>query len=229
MIYRLINGDSVIGSVISKFNIDNSDWIAKSPQWILDCLDDIRIVSDLETHESELTIVDNKILLPCDIKSLKGVVYNDTRVYAEDSLDGKTDGVTYKLLNNNYLLFNRNYTFDNGETALLYWKGFPISDTSIYNIPFPMIPDNSDLVEAISYYILMLYLQHGYKHPVFDLNSNNMFTNPALKYYGADNKSGLRLVARNSVKTLNADERYNLNQRLSMLNSNEASKREKLI
>jgi hypothetical protein len=66
---------------------------------------------------------------------------------------------------------------------------------------------------------------HGYKHKVFDLNSNNPFTNPALRYYGADEKSGLRLVARNSINTPDKNAMENIQDRAASLNTNSVARR----
>ena len=120
MIYRLINGEQVIAKVISNFNLDNSDWIAKSPQWILDGLSDIRVTSNLETQSREVEIVDRKITLPCDIKSLVNIEYNGERVIREEIVTGEDKvSLTYQLLHNNDVLFNTKF-FNRGDTAKVY-------------------------------------------------------------------------------------------------------------
>ncbi len=225
MIYRLINGEQVIAKVISNFNLDNSDWIAKSPQWILDGLSDIRITSHLEVQSKEVEIVDRKITLPCDIKSLVNIEYNGDRVIREDIVTGEdSEDLTYQLLHNNDVLFNSTY-FYNGDVATIYFKSLPMTISPIYNIYIPSVPDNFDVIEALTYYVLMKYLLHGYKHKLFNLESNNLITNPSLRFYGPDMKSGLRLVARNSINSPDKDAQSNIQDRAAMLNENPVGRR----
>lgn len=47
-----------------------------------------------------------------------------------------------------------------------------------YDCEVPYIYDNGTLLEALSWYILFKYLSRGSKHPVYDLKSNNQYTNP---------------------------------------------------
>lgn len=220
MIYRLVNGEAVIAQVISDFNIDNSDWIIKSPKWILDCMEDIRVVSHLEPQTINKEIVNNKVELPCHIKNLKAVIYNDAQIDREDIIDNESDTLTYRLLGNNYIELNTNIYFPNGDKVEIIYQSLPVVKSTLYNVFMPMIPDNFDVINAAANYVLIKYLQQGYSHAVYSLNNNNIYTNPALAYYGPDNKSGLRMVARNSINSLDADTMYNIQNRLHSLNSN---------
>jgi len=226
MIYRLINGEQVLAKVISMFNLDTSDWIAKSSQWMLDGLSDIRIAANLEIQHKEVLIVDRKAKLPCDIKTLLNVEYKGEYLDRADIVTGEDINNTYQLLHNNYIMLN-NIHFYPHETVTFYFKGLPITLSPTYNIYLPEVPDNFDVIQALSYYILIQYLMHGYTHNVFSLNSNNPFTNPALKYWGADEKSGLRLVARNSVNTPDKNAMENIQDRAASLNTNRIARRHK--
>jgi len=225
MIYRLINGEQVLAKVISNFNLDNSDWIAKSPQWMLDGLSDMRITGNTETYHKTVEIVDRKAKLPCDIKSLVNVEYQGMPMDREDIVTGiKTDTLTYQLLHNDYILLNQEYFYPH-ETVTFYFKSLPMTLSPTYNIYLPEVPDNFDVIQALTYYILMQYLMHGYTHKIFNINNNNPFTNPALKYYGADEKSGLRLVARNSINSLDKNAMENVQDRAASLNTNPSARR----
>lgn len=225
MIYRLINGEQVLAKVITMFNIDNSDWIAKSSQWLLDGLSDMRITANTETYSRTVEIVDRKAKLPCDIKSLVDVEYNNERITRENITTGiKDDVLTYQLLHNNYILLNQDYFYPD-ESVTFYFKSLPITLSKLYNVYLPEVPDNFDVIQALAYYVLTQYLMHGYKHTIFDLNSNNSFTNPAIIYYGLDRKSGLRLVARNSINSLDAHAMENLQDRAASLNTNPEARR----
>lgn len=220
MIYRMINGEQAIANTIADYNIDNADWIAKCPKWINDCLDDLKIISDFETFVEDIQIIDNKVLLPCAIKSLKAVQVNDIEFTVEDTITGRnSDEYTYTILNNSYILFNTNLIFTNGSKATIYYKMFPLKLSSLYNIYIPSIPDNQDVMNAISMFILTKYLQNGYTHKVFNLNNNNPYTNPALAYNGADGFSGLKLKARNSVKKMDRNTMLTVEYRQAMLNN----------
>lgn len=225
MIYRLINGEQVLAKVITTFNIDNSDWIAKAPQWILDGLSDMRVTSQTEIYSKTVDIVDRKAKLPCDIKSLVSVSYKGDQLSKETITTGiKNDILTYQLLHNNYILLNQEHFYPH-ETVTFYFKSLPMTLSPLYNIYISSVPDNHDVITALTYYVLMQYLMYGYSHKIFSLNDNSQFTNPALIYYGADRMSGLRLVARNSINSLDADGMANLQDRAASLNTNRAARR----
>jgi hypothetical protein len=221
MVYKEVNGEQVLARTISTFNIDNSDWIAKSPKWIDECLKDLKLISELEIRYEDCTIVDNKFLLPCDSDSVQAIEYNETYVDLTDTITGKnSDYLSMQFVNNNYGLLNLNLTFDEGETVRVYYKGVNLKASKLYNILIPNVPDNDDVFEAMSYFILIRYLQNGYTHPIYNLNSNSHVTNPFLLYYGYDNITGLRIRARNSAKKLNKLQMNNIIARQRSLNEN---------
>lgn len=47
-----------------------------------------------------------------------------------------------------------------------------------YDCEVPYIYDNGTLLEALSWYILFKYLSRGSSHPVYNLKSQNQYTNP---------------------------------------------------
>lgn len=62
-----------------------------------------------------------------------------------------------------------------------------------YDCEVPYIYDNGTLLEALSWYILFKYLSRGSKHPVYDLKSNNQYTNPFAQwmYYKSKAKTSV--------------------------------------
>lgn len=224
MIYQQVKGELVLAQVISDYNIDSSDWIAKSPKWIQDCLSDLRILSEMELQKETITVIDNKVLLPCEIKSLETVEYNGYEITREEITTNKSTHLTYQLLHDSYIKFPDEVYFTNGDTVTIYWKGYRTSLSTKYNIFMPDVPDNQDVINACAVYILLKYLHHGYTHSVFNLRESSPYTNPAVMYAGFDGKSGLKLIARNSAKTLDKAEMDYISARASTLNENPISR-----
>ena len=71
---------------------------------------------------------------------------------------------------------------------------------------FPLIPDDENLINAITFTCLTNILMRGYKHAILNLTSNNEFTNPGLaakKYIP---------MARNSCNTLSISAKRTLSK-----------------
>ena len=92
MIYNLVQADEVVARLDNDFNINQGDYISRIPQWIYQCLRDLRIhlgivskayVADIENYSCEL---------PTDIENLIGIEYNGCR------LDRRAGG-QYKFIN----------------------------------------------------------------------------------------------------------------------------------
>jgi len=207
MIYRQINSSIVITSVIERFNITDSDWIPRSNSIINKCLSDLKITKYLEKQSIDLPVTEYKFELPCDLKSVKCVSIDGERIEKSTSLVGINESgiLTYELLNNNFGILLTDDSRYKECTITLEYKGFTMELDTDYNLYFPIIPDNQDVIEAMSFYILINILQRGYKHSVYSLESNSPVTNPHYIYYGVNNKSGLRKKARLSIGANDVD------------------------
>ena len=81
---------------------------------------------------------------------------------------------TYILVHNKL-----EFTFDTGDIWIYYYK-FPIEYSESFACKAPLVPDNENVLEYITYSIIKHMLQRGYKHPVYNLADSNPFTNVGL-------------------------------------------------
>lgn len=58
-----------------------------------------------------------------------------------------------------------------------------------YDCEVPYIYDNGTLLEALAWYILFKYLSRGSSHPVYDLKSQNPYTNPFAQWINLKSKA----------------------------------------
>ena len=58
-----------------------------------------------------------------------------------------------------------------------------------YDCDVPYIYDNGTLLDALSWYILFKYLSRGSSHPVYDLKSQNPYTNPYVQWLNLKSKA----------------------------------------
>jgi hypothetical protein len=82
----------------------------------------------------------------------------------------------YVLLNNRKIECN----IEDGYIWIHYYK-FPYEYDDDHGINLPFVPENEEVIEYITSYIMLCMLQRGYKHPTYNLESNNEFTNVGLK------------------------------------------------
>ena len=186
MIYNTVNGAKIIGRVFNKFKPDYSDWVVSAPQWIGDALSIMGIYMQFEPYTLAVEVANHRAKIPCDIKALEVVEYENCRLPRNNST-AKTGicNVTQRLhptakysLNNNGFIET---TFESGEVKFHY-KRLPTSYNATYNIEFPLVPDEFVVEDSISWYILYMMMAGGYKHPVFSLEAKLEHLNPFIMW-----------------------------------------------
>lgn len=204
--YKYIKGKELLGRVAVDFTIDTSQWIHSAPLWIADALAQLKIINTFQYATKEVDVVGHRCELPCNLKLLIAVEYDGRRLrrlgvfnnMSADSLLDRGYSVEegYELVGDNWITT----TFEEG--TIIYHYRVPAADyDKVNDVLIPKIPDDPYVIEALKWYIILHLLYKGFKHPVFDLNSNNEFTNPGLQW----EKNKKR--ARNSVNIIDADER----------------------
>lgn len=198
------SGAEVIGRIENDLQLDNSDWIAKAPLWIVDILADMDILPAMEDVKVNVNIVDYQCAIPVNLKLLVRLVVNNipltphlanNQKFKEDS-SMLNHATKYSVLNNTYITFG----VETG-VATFYYKVPAVELITEYNIVMPKVLNNNHVFETIKWGILVKMIHNGYKHPLFTLASNNPFVNPALLYASEIKK------ARNNTSIMDASER----------------------
>lgn len=134
-----------------------------------------------------------------DTRVLSGNVTDIKRYDYMTILNAEEDNTYYYVLTSNKIESN----LENGNIWIYYYK-FPLEYSDAYSIEVPLIPDNEEVIEFITLYIIVTMLQKGIKHPVYDLTSNNEFINIGLKLKKA------KIPALNSANAFDKDKSNNI-------------------
>lgn len=214
MQYKVINSSIIIAYIQNKYSVDNTYWLSSAPFWIYLAVEDIGCHPFIKSEMSEdVSVEDYKAILPCDLKLLDAIIYENYRlpkmgkpIGRQASMVPYTDhpSHSYELRGDNYIIT----TFETGTINYIYRK-LPIEQDDKTGLWYPLIPDKEPVKEAIEKYILYLILQKGYPVKGFSLKEVNPATNPYLAYFGDTNRGirSLRKVARNSLINIDSDTR----------------------
>jgi len=204
MVTQFISSKEIIARVDNNFTIDFSDWIHSAPLWIADALALIQTTMVWESTTTDVEITGHVGLLPCNIKALRGVVYNKERLYTTTKMyNSLLDSVGLFSSEHSYELSgNRNIitTFEEGTITVIYYRPM-VEYWKEHNVYLPIIPDNMVLIEAIKWFILKRLLEKGAKHPIFSLRESNVYINPAMAWEQYSRK------AKNSLNLFTPDQR----------------------
>jgi len=218
MIYKKINSKVIISRILDTYNLNAESFVSRVPNWIYNAMRSIKVSDNLIPAVVYSTVRDYKCVIPDNTIELEAVTYNGFRLpridYINQSVSSEMDDnyhptLKYQLDNNGYIIT----TFRNGNIRF-YIKTFPLSFDADSNIFFPLIPDNEELHTALEWYILRQLLYRRYNLPGLSLRDNNPFTNPALAW------EKHKLIARNSLVSLDTDDREAISRMLRSLLSN---------
>lgn len=209
--YKFISSKVCVARIMNDVSTDQTDWIARSPEWINQCLGQIGIYANLENAREEVTVEEYKAELPCDIKLLRAIEYEKYRLPAigryinskfPEDIENQTHPVhSYELNLDGYIVT----TFEEGD-IIIHYKRLPLDYDVEMGIYFPKIPDVEKIIDTICDYIKMKMLQRNIPIPGMSLRENNEFTNPGISY-----KNKIK-GARNSVNAMDADAREQLSR-----------------
>lgn len=91
---------------------------------------------------------------------------------------------TYQVDSQNNYILKPGYidtSFDSGIISI-YGLKIPTEVDEETGVIFPLIPDKEITKDALMWYCLRNILYSGYNHPILSLNSNNLYTNPAMMW-----------------------------------------------
>lgn len=108
MVYNFIEGQVVLAHIDDRFNIQNSEWVARAPKWILDSLGEFNSILVLQIKKETKTVSSHRIQLPCNIKLLGGIVKDGIRLTRKGNL---TSNFYTESFNSQYLTVNSTATY----------------------------------------------------------------------------------------------------------------------
>lgn len=214
MNYKNINSKVVLGYIDNDYSIDSTDWINRSPLWIHSCMADLGCFPMLKQIYSEnVTVANYMAKIPCDLKLLDAVIYNNYRLPLMGKSVGRHTALVpytdhpeqaYELRGDSYIIT----TFEDGTVNFVY-RAIPVEQDPDSGVWFPLIPDKYEVIEAMQHFILMKIIQKGYSVEGFSLKDNNPATNPYLAYYGNERIGivGSQKKARNAMVNMDPDHR----------------------
>ena len=193
------------------FNLSESDWIPRVGAWVTDALSQMKVLP-MERKRRTLEVSDRIAQFPCEInaKELKVFDSNGCEIQelttkckcSERSVkntgseiavidDNNKSGTNFmkvrKIVSSDC---NRNFVLDCNNIELNFDTDFITVETyevatymdEYYECECPYIIDDGLLLEALAWYVLFKYLSRGSKHPVYDLKSPNLVTNPWMQW-----------------------------------------------
>lgn len=213
MIYKLVNSKKIISKLFEDRNIDYSGFISRVPNWIFSAMSKLKIPMAYSNETVDGQIIDYKAVLPDECKILLGVSYMGYRLprlnrinetVTDDMPNLVHTSLKYELNNNGYIIVNTEEC-DLGDLKF-YIKKFPLTLDATTNLYFPLIPEDENLNEALSSYILMMLLQRGHRVNGLSLDGATPSRNPELRWL-RDKK-----IAKNSINRLDIDEREKISK-----------------
>ena len=167
--FKLISSKQIIGELFSDFNITNDDWVNKAQRHMARALEIMKVAGYQELAVSRASVEEFKAPIPCDVKYLLAVLYNEPKWVRLNLTHSLSLGANFKDLgvskiaqggvNYNFLHTN----FDSGEIAYVYYRLPKDANGDL------MIPDNADVLEALPFFIIYKLSLSGYKHPVISI------------------------------------------------------------
>ena len=202
MVLNYCSSKRVVASVQANFNVDSTDWIGLAPEWIAEGLD--RVGGGFALIDAEpiaVDVVNYRADIPCFAEALNYIEYNGQRladIANPDLLNtNKNAEVTfdypYYRINNGYI----HTSFETG-TIIVYYKMFPVEYDKETNNHYPLVPDDSKVIDYLAHLVLYRLMSRGYKHHTFQIKDIYSML-PRLEH-----------KASNSLKSLSSDERARL-------------------
>lgn len=221
MIHKFINGSVCIARVYDRFNIKSASWENRAAEYIYSAL---RLIGSpfmaFPTQEDGI-VEDYKCLMPCDCYRLNVIKYDDYRLPIHNHFNTKiAEDVEdqYHPVNSCELVQGeRGYiitTFEEG-TVTFYYDKLPVEKDRATGIYYPLVPDDEDILDAISWYILMRILERGYKHPIYNIGNQNPVLCPVMQWEGYRGTPGHKTKARNAAMKMNIEEREDLSRMIN--------------
>lgn len=195
MITKYISCKKIIADFYRDVKPNNSDWVYNCIEWIHFGLGELGGGFNLELKSINSTAENHRVKLPCNITSLKQIVYNGDILPKYDTINiDQYDVVNIAFWNELTPGYIRT-SFEEGEITIYYYTISTEFDKQM-GINFPLVPDDGTMQvrNYLQEYILMKWLAQGNNHPVRSYAEVKSGI-----YYQFGNGAGLLQRARNAV------------------------------
>jgi len=156
---------------------------------------------DLVTPDEEkLTQTYPTVISPTDYYNAQYLELNHTNFDIKYWRSRSKDTYKYKIVNG---WINTNVKEGTIELAC---GAIPYLYDQDFEMIFPLIPDDENLIQALTFYILGQMLMRGYKHSLLSYTTNNEFLNPGMGW------TKYSKLARNSCNAMSPDSKRTLSK-----------------
>ena len=174
---RLVSTKELIPRIYDVYNIQHSNWEMKAPQYFLYALENMKMSCTVEDSIA-IDYTGYKCELPTDIKLVDRIEYNNVKLDISNNIRNISSGKNGFNYYNEFHINNNWIHFESESGCVtIYFRRPSVEFDCDLNIYFPMIQDIDEIKEALMAYVVMILIQRGYIHPVFNLKDNSPFTN----------------------------------------------------
>lgn len=166
--YRLISSKTVMAKLFRDLRLTDSRYVSDMLEWFGEAMGYLKVFPALHRKVAELDIQMHRAELPVDLIKIQQVLklpgdevmsYNSTTF--PKSLHTRDCPNQFSFRKAGYII-NFNYIetdFEEGKIALSYLAAPRDEDD------YPMVPDDSALLEALKWYVSLRMVEGGWKHP----------------------------------------------------------------
>lgn len=101
-----INSAELIPEIYSDYNIQSDDFVSRFPTWVVNALEELKLIQAYISKEVEIEYDDNKCFLPWDFKGVEDVIINNQKIPLLDKSKFNKDG--YSKVIDNVITFTPN-------------------------------------------------------------------------------------------------------------------------
>ena len=205
MNYTFKSSRSIIYAVFDQFNIEGSEWESRAPEWITNAMLELLTPKSLKEITEEVTTIDYRFLLPCNLKLFLGLSYMGKRLIRSTKYTSIRLEETKQV--GEYTITDDNWVYVDGlenETLNITYKVYPYTFDKELNRTMPLIPNDKYVEIALMWYCMRQLLYRGYKHPVVSFASNSPDINPGIAW------TKFKSLAVKSISALDPDAMYRL-------------------
>jgi len=177
MSIQYVSSSAIVGKVIRDFKPQNTSFEIDAIEWIAEALDIMKMSPNYVKKTAKIVIESNRVKVPCDVLQIGAI--RITEIDGAEGLDahfeefngdifieeiaGTISDITFPFyeLRGSFLHFK----FEKG-SGKIYYYGMPLDECG-----YPLVPDDTLVTNALSWYILMKWLGQGNVHPVHTYDS----------------------------------------------------------
>lgn len=205
---NFVDSRQVIASLFRRYRIDESNWSENAKESIARGIELIANRHTLMPCTKEIKAKNYTIKLPCGLKYLEAIIYNNTYLNLDETINRFDTTHKFKLGVDNFTIQFQKITVPCKEDKITFcYYVLPLGEDD-----WPLIPDIAQVKEFLEWYCLRDVMTTGYPHPVID-------------YKECEAKVELNQArASNSLKAMSVQQRRNFTDNRSLINTSSSFK-----